>query len=88
MCGTSCDILKWLAEVLYWVTTKVIGRLNRPLISAEGDEREGYVPNVVYSCGGMMNGDLFYIPYAMSDSMAGFAWLDMNELLAELEEKK
>lgn len=68
--------------------TKVISRLNRPLIQAEGEEREGYVPNVVYSCGGMLHGDIFYIPYAMSDSMTGFAWLDMNELLAELEEKK
>lgn len=68
--------------------TKVISRLNRPLIQPEGEEREGYVPNVVYSCGGMLHGDIFYIPYAMSDSMTGFAWLDMNELLAELEEKK
>lgn len=65
--------------------TKVVGRLNRPLIWAEGDEREGYVPNVVYSCGGMLHGNLFYIPYAMSDSMTGFAWLKVDELLKELE---
>lgn len=68
--------------------TKVISRLNRPLISAEAEEREGYVPNVVYSCGGMLHGSIFYIPYAMSDSVTGFAWLNMNDLLAELEENK
>lgn len=68
--------------------TKVISRLNRPLIWAGEGEREGYVPNVVYSCGGMLYGDIFYIPYAMSDSMAGFAWVNMNDLLAELEEKR
>jgi len=67
--------------------TTVIGRLDRPLIWAEEDEREGYVPNVVYSCGGMLHDEKLFIPYAMSDSMAGFAWLNMNELITELEEK-
>jgi len=67
---------------------KVISRLDRPLIWADEDEREGYVPNVVYSCGAMRHDDLLYIPYAMSDSMAGFAWVNINELLDELEEKK
>lgn len=68
--------------------TKVISRLDRPLIWAEEGEREGYVPNVVYSCGGLVQGDIFYIPYAMSDIMTGFAWLNLNDLLAELVEKK
>jgi len=68
--------------------TKLVSRLNRPLIWAEGDEREGYVPNVVYSCGGMLHDELFFIPYAMSDSMSGFVWLNMEELLMELEEQK
>ena len=68
--------------------TKVISRLDRSLIWAEENEREGYVPNVVYSCGGMLHDDKLFIPYAMSDSMTGFAWLDMNELIAELEGKK
>lgn len=65
--------------------TKVIGRLNRPLIWAEEEEREGYVPNVVYSCGAMLHGEKLFIPYAMSDSMTGFAWLNINELITELE---
>ena len=68
--------------------TKVISRLDRPLIWAEEDEREGYVPNVVYSCGGMLHDEKLFIPYAMSDSMTGFAWLNMNELITELEGKK
>ncbi len=67
--------------------TKVISRLERPLIWAGEDEREGYVPNVVYSCGAMLHGDILFIPYAMSDSMAGFAWLKLNDLLAEFEDK-
>lgn len=67
--------------------TIVISRLNRPLIWAEEDEREGYVPNVVYSGGGMLHGEILFIPYAMSDSMTGFAWVKIDELLAELEEK-
>ena len=68
--------------------SRVISRLENPLFWSEGEEREGYVPNVVYSCGGMLHGDILFIPYAMSDSMTGFAWLKLNDLLAELEEKK
>jgi predicted GH43/DUF377 family glycosyl hydrolase len=63
---------------------KVIARLDRPLIFADEGEREGYVPNVVYSCGGMVVRDIFYIPYAMSDSRCGFAFVRMSELLNEL----
>ena len=64
--------------------TKIIARLDRPLISAEEQEREGYVPNVVYSCGGMICADKLFIPYAMSDSRCGFAWVETEHLLDEL----
>jgi predicted GH43/DUF377 family glycosyl hydrolase len=64
--------------------TRIIARLNHPLISAEENEREGYVPNVVYSCGGMMCADKLFIPYAMSDSRCGFAWVETELLLDEL----
>lgn len=67
---------------------RVISRLDRPLITAGEEEREGYVPNVVYSCGGMSFEKILYIPYAMSDSTTGFAWLKMDELLKELEHVK
>ena len=68
--------------------TRVIGRLDRPLIYADETEREGYVPNVVYSCGGMLHGEYLFIPYAMSDSMTGFAYVNIHELLTELTETK
>ncbi len=63
---------------------KLRARISKPFIKAEGEEREGYVPNVVYSCGGMLHGDKFFIPYAMSDSRCGFAWADTKHLLNEL----
>jgi predicted GH43/DUF377 family glycosyl hydrolase len=63
---------------------KVRARLNRPILWAEVKEREGYVPNVVYSCGSMIHGNKLYIPYAMSDSRCGFAWLEIDNLLKDL----
>lgn len=64
--------------------TKVIGRLKEPLISPNENEREGYVPNVVYSCGGLINNDELIIPYAMSDSTSSFAKVNLQNLLNEL----
>jgi predicted GH43/DUF377 family glycosyl hydrolase len=63
---------------------RVIARLDHPLIAAAGHEREGYVPNVVYSSGGMISGDKLFIPYAMSDSRYRFAWIETDLLLNEL----
>jgi len=64
--------------------TKVIGRLEEPLLNPGENEREGYVPNVVYSCGSMINGDELIIPYAMSDYASSFAKVNVSELLNEL----
>ncbi len=64
---------------------RVIGRLDKPLIQAEGADREGYVPNVVYTCGAMLHGPLLLIPYAVSDSSTAFASLVLDDLLKELE---
>ncbi len=65
-----------------------IGRLSVPLISPNEEEREGYVPNVVYSCGSVLhNGDLV-IPYAMSDRASTFATVNLEELLSELKNSK
>ncbi len=63
---------------------RIISRLDRPIITAAEHEREGYVPNVVYSCGGMISADKLFIPYAMSDSRCGFAWIETDLLLDEL----
>ena len=67
--------------------SKIIGRLSAPLIAADETEREGYVPNVVYTCGLLMHGDILFIPYAVSDSAIGFATVNVNELLNEMTKK-
>lgn len=64
--------------------SKVIGHLDRPLIVPSEDERDGYVPNVVYTCGALHHAGNLLIPYAMSDSATTFATVSMDELLAEL----
>lgn len=62
----------------------VTGRLTKPLIEADELEREGYVPNVVYTCGLVRHGDLLLIPYAASDSATGFATVSLPGLLTQL----
>jgi predicted GH43/DUF377 family glycosyl hydrolase len=63
---------------------KVIGRLGRPLLVPEGQEREGYVPNVVYSCGSLVHGRDLILPFAASDRASGIATVSLDDLLAEL----
>jgi predicted GH43/DUF377 family glycosyl hydrolase len=63
---------------------KVIGRLREPLLKPDVSEREGYVPNVVYSCGGLIHKDRLVLPYGMSDSAIGVALIPLPELLAAL----
>lgn len=65
--------------------SKVIGRLREPLIKPNENEREGYVPNVVYSCGSLLFGRKLILPYAMSDSATTFATLSLDDLLAAME---
>ena len=65
--------------------SKIIGRLSKPLIEADEQDREGYVPNVVYTCGMMCNGDVLVIPYAVSDSSTAFATVNLNDLLNEMK---
>lgn len=66
--------------------SRVLGRLRRPLLIPSAEEREGYVPNVVYSCGSMIWRDQIVIPYAMSDSATRFAMVSLPGLLAELRD--
>jgi predicted GH43/DUF377 family glycosyl hydrolase len=64
--------------------SRVIGRLEEPLLEPNANEREGYVPNVVYSCGAVVhNGDLI-IPYAMSDYASTFGIIPLDEVLAAM----
>jgi predicted GH43/DUF377 family glycosyl hydrolase len=64
--------------------TRVLGRLREPLIAPEGNGREGYVPNVVYSCGSMLHGPDLILPFAMSDRATAIASVPMADLLAAL----
>jgi predicted GH43/DUF377 family glycosyl hydrolase len=64
--------------------SRVIARLRRPLLAPRPEEREGYVPNVVYSCGSMIHGERLIIPYAVSDSRTAFATVRVADLLARL----
>jgi predicted GH43/DUF377 family glycosyl hydrolase len=66
--------------------TREIGRLKEPLIVPDEDEREGYVPNVVYTCGSIIHNKELVVPYAMSDYCTGFANISLDELLDRLLE--
>lgn len=62
--------------------TKIIGRLEKPLLTPSEEEREGYVPNVVYTCGAIIHGNELVIPYAMSDVHSGIATVAVDDLLS------
>lgn len=66
--------------------TRVIGRLRQPLLVPTPEEREGYVPNVVYSCGSMIHQNQLIIPYATADIATTFATVPVQELLDRLKE--
>ena len=61
--------------------SKVIARSREPLVRPEPTEREGYVPNVVYTCGAMRHGDLIVLPYAVSDTFSNFATIEIAALM-------
>jgi predicted GH43/DUF377 family glycosyl hydrolase len=64
---------------------KEIGRAKTPLLVPNAKEREGYVPNVVYSCGSMVHNEDLIIPYAMSDYSSTYATVNLKDLLSELK---
>ena len=65
--------------------SKVIGTTREPLMKPNDEEREGYVPNVIYSCGALIHNGSLIIPYAMADYASSFATISLKELLAELK---
>lgn len=65
--------------------TRVIGRLREPLLAPNESEREGYVPNVVYTCGALLHKREVVIPYAMSDSATSFATVPLDALIGAME---
>ena len=65
--------------------TRVIGRLAEPLLTPNENEREGYVPNVVYSCGAVVHNGALVIPYAMADHASTFATVALDEVLGAMQ---
>jgi predicted GH43/DUF377 family glycosyl hydrolase len=65
--------------------SKVLARSREPLLRPEPSEREGYVPNVVYTCGAMRHNDLIVLPYAVSDTFSSFATIKISALMEAME---
>jgi predicted GH43/DUF377 family glycosyl hydrolase len=63
---------------------RVIGYLPNPLLEPEENEREGYVPNVIYTCGAIVHADQLIVPYGFSDAGVGVAQLALSDLLEAL----
>jgi predicted GH43/DUF377 family glycosyl hydrolase len=64
--------------------TRIIGQLREPLLSPAPDEQDGYVPNVVYSCGALVHAGTLILPYGIGDSAIGVATLPVPVLLDAL----
>jgi predicted GH43/DUF377 family glycosyl hydrolase len=64
--------------------SKVLARSREPLVRPDATEREGYVPNVVYTCGALRHGDRIILPYAVSDTFSNFATIKTSALLQAL----
>jgi predicted GH43/DUF377 family glycosyl hydrolase len=65
--------------------SQVIGRLDEPILTPDEHERDGYVPNVVYTCGAMIHGDTLIIPYGIADQRCRVATASIPALLAQLK---
>ncbi|HXC37648.1 MAG TPA: glycoside hydrolase family 130 protein [Burkholderiales bacterium] len=65
--------------------SKVLARSLEPLVRPEPSEREGYVPNVVYTCGAMRHNNLIILPYAVSDTFSNFATIGIADLLRAMQ---
>ena len=63
---------------------KIVGQLKEPLLKPEGNEREGYVPNVVYSCGSLIHNGRLILPYGISDTASSIVSFELSDLLAAL----
>ena len=65
--------------------SQVIGRLDEPILAPDEHERDGYVPNVVYTCGAMAHGDTLIIPYGIADQRCRVATASIPALLSQLK---
>jgi predicted GH43/DUF377 family glycosyl hydrolase len=65
--------------------SKVLARTHEPILAASEDDREGYVPNVVYTCGAMRHGDQIFMPYGVADSSVAFAFVPISKMLSLMD---
>ena len=65
--------------------SKLLARTPRPVLAPSPKERDGYVPNVVYSCGSIVHDRTLLLPYAVADSFTGFATISVDNLLSVME---
>lgn len=65
--------------------SKVLARTREPILSPTSDDRDGYVPNVVYSCGGIVQNRWLLLPYGVADSFTAFATINIDDLLAAMD---
>ncbi len=65
--------------------SRVLARSSEPILAAAHKDREGYVPNVVYTCGAMRIGELLFLPYGIADSSVAFAFVPIAEMLGQLK---
>ena len=63
---------------------KVLARLSTPLLSPSNENREGYVPNVLYTCGAMKHGDWLFLPYGVADSSVAFSLIEIKSILERM----
>lgn len=64
--------------------SKVLARSRHPILKPQDESREGYVPNVVYTCGGLAVGRKLFLPHGVADQSVAFCWLDLDELMADM----
>jgi predicted GH43/DUF377 family glycosyl hydrolase len=65
--------------------TKLVARMREPLLVPEPSERNGYVPNVVYSCGALLHGDVLVVPYGFGDYGIRIATMSVSEVLDAMD---
>jgi predicted GH43/DUF377 family glycosyl hydrolase len=64
--------------------SRIVARLDRPLLEPERDARDGYVPNVVYSCGSLIHDGRLWLPHGVDDTRVAIAWVPVDKLLADM----
>ena len=64
--------------------SRILARSVEPVLAAFDQDREGYVPNVVYTCGALKIGELIFLPYALADSSITFAFIPVGEMLRRM----